>query len=153
MLKTFSNTFFKQAELLIEIMPVVATERCFALKGGTAINFFLQEMPRLSIDIDLTYLPISGREESLSEINLAILLLDESLKIALPETTVYQIKRQLTLDEKQFLITLAEGLPDWSILKIPHLADLPALQWKLMNIKKMELEKRNRAVKALKKCF
>ncbi len=53
-------------------------------------------------------------------------ILIESLTI-----TLKVIRSQLTSEEKQFLITLAEGSPDWGLLKIPHLADLPALQWKL----------------------
>jgi predicted nucleotidyltransferase component of viral defense system len=36
----------------------LAAETCFALKGGTAINLFVRDMPRLSVDIDLTYLPM-----------------------------------------------------------------------------------------------
>ena len=36
----------------------VAAETCFPLKGGTAINLFVRDMPRLSVDIDLTYLPV-----------------------------------------------------------------------------------------------
>jgi predicted nucleotidyltransferase component of viral defense system len=56
-----NSVFFKQAQLMMRIMPFVEKETCFALKGGTAINFFLRDMPRLSVDIDLTYLPIEGR--------------------------------------------------------------------------------------------
>ena len=44
-------------------------ENVFALKGGTAINFFWRDYPRLSVDIDLTYVPIKDRNESLQEIN------------------------------------------------------------------------------------
>jgi hypothetical protein len=44
----------------------------FALKGGTAINLFLHDMPRLSIHIDLTYLPAADRESSLKEIDAAV---------------------------------------------------------------------------------
>jgi hypothetical protein len=43
----------------------IATETCFALKGGTAINLFVRDLPRLSVDIDLVYLPIEDRETSL----------------------------------------------------------------------------------------
>ena len=53
-----NQPFYKEARLMLETIPAVATENCFALKGGTAINFFVRDMPRLSIDIDLTYLPI-----------------------------------------------------------------------------------------------
>ena len=45
----------------LRILPLVAKEDCFALKGGTAINLFVRDMPRLSVDIDLTYLPLAQR--------------------------------------------------------------------------------------------
>jgi len=58
----------KQVSLLLTVLPEVAKERCFALHGGTAINLFIRNMPRLSVDIDLTYLPIEDRETSLKNI-------------------------------------------------------------------------------------
>ncbi len=61
--------FYQQAELLLHILPFVGRNRIFALKGGTAINFFIRELPRLSVDIDLTYLPIDNREKALSNIS------------------------------------------------------------------------------------
>ena len=51
-------TFSEQVRLLVTAMPYVAQETCFALKGGTAINLFLRNLPRLSVDLDLVYLPI-----------------------------------------------------------------------------------------------
>ncbi|MGH7808573.1 MAG: nucleotidyl transferase AbiEii/AbiGii toxin family protein [Thermodesulfobacteriota bacterium] len=63
------SPFFKQAELLLQILPYIDKERIFALKGGTAINFFVRELPRLSVDIDLTYLPLSERSSALSDIS------------------------------------------------------------------------------------
>ncbi len=62
----------RQVALLISAIPLVAQENCLALKGGTAINLFLRDMPRLSVDIDLTYLPVKGRKESLAEIDAAM---------------------------------------------------------------------------------
>jgi hypothetical protein len=44
-----------QVGLLLVVLPEVAKETCFAMHGGTAINLFLRDMPRLSVDIDLTY--------------------------------------------------------------------------------------------------
>jgi predicted nucleotidyltransferase component of viral defense system len=52
------SPYYKQVELMLKIIPLVAAERCFALKGGTAINLFVRDMPRFSVDIDLTYLAI-----------------------------------------------------------------------------------------------
>ncbi|MCM2505244.1 nucleotidyl transferase AbiEii/AbiGii toxin family protein [Aureimonas altamirensis] len=58
-----------QVSLLVRLLPIIAREKAFALKGGTAINLFYRDMPRLSVDIDLTYLPVQGRAESLADIN------------------------------------------------------------------------------------
>ena len=57
-----------QVRLLVRILPLVAEEKVFALKGGTAINLFFRNLPRLSVDIDLTYLPIKDRDASLADI-------------------------------------------------------------------------------------
>jgi predicted nucleotidyltransferase component of viral defense system len=68
----FNKMYQRQVALLIKVLPHVAAEDCFALKGGTAINLFVRDMPRLSVDIDLTYLPVSSREESLAAIDAAM---------------------------------------------------------------------------------
>ncbi|WP_246249080.1 nucleotidyl transferase AbiEii/AbiGii toxin family protein [Chelativorans alearense] len=66
------DKYAAQVALLVRILPHVAMEEIFALKGGTAINLFYRDMPRLSVDIDLTYLPVKDRAESLAEINEAM---------------------------------------------------------------------------------
>lgn len=60
-----SPTYRSQVDLLLRVLPEVAREDVFALKGGTAINLFVRDMPRLSVDIDLTYLPFDKRDEAL----------------------------------------------------------------------------------------
>ena len=59
----------RQVALLVRTLPFIAEEPCFALKGGTAINLFIRDLPRLSVDIDLTYLPVAGWEESLRDVD------------------------------------------------------------------------------------
>ncbi len=54
----YRDLYRRQVALLIRVLPYVAEETVFALKGGTAINFFVRDLPRLSVDIDLTYLPV-----------------------------------------------------------------------------------------------
>ena len=61
--------YVEQVQLLVRVLPIVAEETVFALKGGTAINLFYRDLPRLSVDIDLAYLPVKGRAESLAEID------------------------------------------------------------------------------------
>ncbi len=58
--------------LLLDVLPEVAKEKCFAMHGGTAINLFVRDMPRLSVDIDLTYVEIAERKETLDGINAAL---------------------------------------------------------------------------------
>jgi len=69
----FHETYRRQAALLLRAIPLVAEEACFALKGGTAINLFLRDLPRLSVDIDLAYLPIEPRGPSLTAIHAALM--------------------------------------------------------------------------------
>ncbi len=50
--------FEDQVKLMLDCLTQIFPSNVFALKGGTAINFFFRNMPRLSVDIDLTYLPL-----------------------------------------------------------------------------------------------
>ena len=79
-----SNPYFKQVELLVRILPFVAGHECFALKGGTALNLFVRDMPRLSVDIDLTYVRVNDREDAMAEIDSALRVLTEQLTQAMP---------------------------------------------------------------------
>lgn len=74
-----SEQYRQQAALLIRTVPFVAEEAYFALKGGTAINLFVRDMPRLSVDIDLTYLPVKDRTASLAEIDAAMKRIGERI--------------------------------------------------------------------------
>lgn len=66
------NPFMPQARLAVRVLRHVAKERDLALKGGTAINLFFRDLPRLSVDLDLTYLKVSERNESLEAIRKAL---------------------------------------------------------------------------------
>lgn len=60
----------KQVGLLVEVLPVLNEfSKVFALKGGTAINLFHSNMPRLSVDIDLAYIKPNNREKAYADIN------------------------------------------------------------------------------------
>jgi predicted nucleotidyltransferase component of viral defense system len=60
MIPTSVDIYKTQVALLLKILPNVSEEENFALHGGTAINLFHLDMPRLSVDIDLTYIPFSS---------------------------------------------------------------------------------------------
>jgi len=59
------EAYERQVALLVRILPLLAAEKDFALKGGTAINLFVRDFPRLSVDIDLTYLPVQPWKEAI----------------------------------------------------------------------------------------
>lgn len=308
-MERFSKHYYQQVSLLIKVLPYLNDLPCFALKGGTAINFFYQDMPRLSVDIDLCYLPLESRQKSLLEINNALneiakrvkqkhhkiqCIIDKNAQISLPklqmqtpeaiikvevspvfrgtvfpvidekplcnkaqslfesyltiktlsigdlyagkfcaalnrqhprdlfdvklllenqglteeirqafvvylagdrrplhellnpnikpyslqknlhenefigmvsedldyhtlskivEKLAIEIRQSLTLNEKQFLISLALGNPNWDLMPFTHLKELPALQWKLLNINNMDAKKRKQQIDALKALF
>ena len=91
-----NSIYYKQVQLLMQVLPFVAKQSCFALKGGTAINLFVREFPRLSVDIDLVYLPMKGRDEALQEISEALDTISTNLQTAFKDmklTEAYKSKR------------------------------------------------------------
>src|SRR5450755_3703686 len=86
------NIYRRQVSLLVQVIPLVAVETCFALKGGTAINLFVRDMPRLSVDIDLTYLPVEDRATSLAKIDAAMQRLEKSIRAGLRGARVTSAK-------------------------------------------------------------
>lgn len=297
----YDSRFYGQAALVVRCLPHLAKHDCFALKGGTAINLFIRDMPRISVDIDLAYVPLRPRDAALQEISDALnslkadieynvqgasvseqraqgfaiklsvvmgnaqikvepnlvlrgcldkpllreitaaaqhhfrasakmktltdadlyggklcaaldrqhprdlfdvflLLKEEGITPAIRRAFVvylashtrpmheilnpnlldiaetferqfagmtsypvsihdlvearHQLIRQLipSIDaaERQFLLSMSSGDPDWGTLNIEHLQQLPALQWKLINVRKMDTRKRHEQCKLLK---
>ncbi len=77
---TVSNIYTSQVNLLLRCLPAVSEVTNFELKGGTAINLFYQNMPRVSVDIDLVYLPINKRETALCEIRSGMTIIAEKIR-------------------------------------------------------------------------
>lgn len=87
-----------QVQLLVEIFPYIAKEKCFALKGGTAINLFYNNLPRLSVDIDLTYIDFETREFACKKINDALERITKNLN-----SKGYIAKSQGNNDKKKII--------------------------------------------------
>jgi predicted nucleotidyltransferase component of viral defense system len=86
-----------QVSLLLSILPEVGKEDCFALHGGTAINLFVRDMPRLSVDIDLTYIPVKDRATSFSNISQALLRIKATVEAIIPNTQITHKEKELKL--------------------------------------------------------
>jgi predicted nucleotidyltransferase component of viral defense system len=80
--------YHRQVQLLLRVLPYVARYPCFALKGGTAINLFVRDLPRLSVDIDLVFLPMSERDEALAEIRSCLDDLAERIQHGIPGSRI-----------------------------------------------------------------
>lgn len=83
-----------QVDLLLQTIPFIAKETIFALKGGTAINLFVCDMPRLSVDIDLTYIPIDDRETALKNISDGLARIKADLEHSIPNISVTAASRE-----------------------------------------------------------
>jgi predicted nucleotidyltransferase component of viral defense system len=102
----FADIYRRQVTLLIRLLPLIAEEKCFALKGGTAINLFIRDMPRLSVDIDLTYLPLQSYEASLAAIDAAMGRIATRIKSGIPGSTIAEGQR----GARTHLLVRAEGV-------------------------------------------
>lgn len=87
-----NDKYLKQAELLLRILPYVAREEVFALKGGTAINFFWRDFPRLSVDIDLAYTSVESRDISLINISDRLVSIEARIQNGFPQVHITQKK-------------------------------------------------------------
>jgi len=114
-----AELYRRQADLLVRTIPLVAPEASFALKGGTAINLFVRDMPRLSVDIDLTYLPIADRATSLRGIDAGMRRIGERIAAGMVGVRVHPstlqgencvTKLMVNIDEAQIKIEVTPVL-------------------------------------------
>ena len=69
-------------------MPSVYKIKEFAVHGGTAINLFHRNLLRYSVDIDVTYIPIENRQQSLASINQKLLEVKKNIEKTIPGVVV-----------------------------------------------------------------
>lgn len=236
------NPFLAQARLAVRVLRIVAEEPTFALKGGTAINLFYRNHPRLSVDLDLAYLPVEPRDPSLRAIAAALERIARAAEANLPRVrvhtggaadgklvaaldrqhprdlfdvmllletegiterlldafvvylashgrpmaevlrsrnkdlrTVYErefaamtrdpvtldalmaakdrlvaeLRKSLLPRHKAFLLGIKRIEPDWALVSLPHIRELPAIQWKLHNLEKWKAEQPHRHAAAV----
>lgn len=106
-MSTPGNPYYDQLRLLVQLLSYVRREECFALKGGTAINLFFRDLPRYSVDIDLTYLPGESYAEAQQAIAAALQRIADALSMGSP---AYAVTRG-SGDGKGPIDTLTVGAP------------------------------------------
>lgn len=100
------SVYYRQAKLLLRILPIIERYPIFALKGGTAINFFIRDLPRLSVDIDLTYTPVDERETALAAIHVALKSIASDIERLIPNAAIIP---KITQDNLEGLSVKAYG--------------------------------------------
>ena len=90
-----SQEYKERVRLLLRIIPIISTEEYFAVHGGTAINLFVQNLPRYSVDIDLTYIPVEPREASLAHIKERLKAIKAKIEAAIPGIAVREVPNKL----------------------------------------------------------
>lgn len=85
-----SSVYAQKVALLLRLLPLVMEEKVFAVHGGTAINLFLRNLPRYSVDIDLTYIPLADRKKSIDDINFHLKSISEKARKAFPGMHIIQ---------------------------------------------------------------
>ena len=66
------------------------------------------------------------------------------------KTIIELIQTNLTMKERQFLLSFKEMSPDWSLIELSGIENLPAVKWKMQNLTKMSKTKHSRFLKLLK---
>lgn len=98
--------YVRTVQLLLDVAPAVFANPIFAMKGGTALNLFLQDMPRLSVDIDVVFTPYDlPREDALQAIAEELSAVGERVKrmgygVAVPKSAEgYEAKLFIRTDD------------------------------------------------------
>jgi hypothetical protein len=73
----------------------------------------------------------------------------EELRIV-GEQLVSRLRKEMTQEERQFIVSVKEGKPQWDLLGMPGIESLPAVQWKLINIGRMTHAKHREALRKLR---
>ena len=142
-----NSHYYKQVQLLISVLPYVAKEKCFALKGGTAINLLSHPRPIAEVmsprlkDIKSSFI------QEFNGMTTQVITVDEL--IAIPEKLITALKTHFTQRDFDFLLSFKSGKPDWELAPDSNIANLPAVKWKLININKMNKDKKAQAVDKL----
>lgn len=114
-----NKEYKEQVRLLLDVLPFVAEEPQLALHGGTAINLFVRDMPRLSVDIDLTYIPIEDRVTTLHSIEKILLRLKSKIEGSLVGVEIEPKPKigKLLISNKKVTIKLEINLVGRGIIK------------------------------------
>lgn len=103
------SIYYKQVELLLKCLPEVNRETCFALKGGTALNLFVRDFPRLSVDIDLAYLPREPWNQAIINVENALKKISIHIQKSVKGAKINESKNADTKRIEKLFVTLGSA--------------------------------------------
>jgi hypothetical protein len=101
-----NKLYRQQVELLLKIIPTLSAIDSFAIHGGTAINLYVLNLPRYSIDIDVTYTPIKPREEAFAEIHKNLSIIKEKVKAIIPNVVISEKPNKIYCSQKGVMVKI-----------------------------------------------
>ena len=101
-----NKIYRQQVELLLKIIPTMAEIENFAIHGGTAINFYILDLPRYSVDIDVTYTPVKPREVSFAEIHKNLSILKAKIKSVIPNVIITEKLNKIFCTQKGIMVKI-----------------------------------------------
>lgn len=96
----------QQVELLLRIIPTLEEVESFAIHGGTAINLYTLNLPRYSVDIDVTYTPIKPRDESFAEIHKNLAIIKEKVKTIIPGIAITEKPNKIYCTQRGIMVKI-----------------------------------------------
>ena len=99
-----NKTYRQQVELLLKIIPTLSGIDSFAIHGGTAINLYTLDLPRYSVDIDVTYTLIKPREESFVEIHKNLSIIKEKVKAIIPNVIISEKPNKIYCSQNGIMV-------------------------------------------------
>ncbi len=103
---TYNDKYYEQVKLLLKLLPYIEEMDNYAIKGGTAINFFVRDLPRLSVDIDLVYTKIESREKTLKSIRETFNLLSKRIKKHNKNLVITKNINKLVINENYYTVKI-----------------------------------------------
>jgi len=133
-----NKMYRQQVELLLRIIPTLEEVDSFAIHGGTAINLYILDLPRYSVDIDVTYTPIKSREESFTEIRKNLTIIKEKVKTVVPDIVITEKPNKIYCTQKGVMVKIEVSGTKRGLID-------PALLRPLCNAAQNEFETANKA--------
>ena len=114
----------KRVKLLLELIPSVSKIENLAIHGGTAINLFVLNLPRYSVDIDITYIPIQSREETFLYLKQDLVILKESIKKLFPKIIITEKPNKILCSLDGILVKIEVSGTKRGLIELPTIRPL-----------------------------